>query len=247
MKLSKRFIFAGCLILNTFLTILAINLTTSQAQAQLLKSVKDGLESQEKSVKALDQKLQNLESSYKKLDRALNKELTFREGLKFVLAFEGGLTDDDGDPGGLTNLGITHTEYDQYRISKGLQPRSVAKISLKEASDIYRNTYWVKSGCGDLTRRVALSCFDWQVNSGRGVTTLQQTLGGIAVDGSIGSETLNELDSWLSKPGNENKLLHNYFEKRESAYRQWGVGIQSKFLQGWLRRSETLKDYLKVS
>ncbi len=246
MKLSKTILFFSCLMLSTFVSILASNLTTSQAQAQLLKSVEQGLKSQEKSVNALSEKIQYLESNYKKLDKALNKELTFREGLKFVLAFEGGLTNDEGDPGGLTNLGITHTEYDQYRTNKGLPLRSVANISFKEASDIYRNTYWIESGCGDLTRRVALSCFDWQVNSGRGVTTLQQTLGGIAVDGVIGPETLNELDAWISKPENDDKLLHNYFERRENDYRRWSVGIQSKFLRGWLRRSDGLKDYLKV-
>ncbi len=169
MKLNKQIVFASCLVLNTFLSILASNLTTSQAQAQLLKSVTVGLESQEKSINAISEKLQNLEDNYKKLQQALNKELTFKEGLKFVLAFEGGLTNDEGDAGGLTNLGSTHTEYDQYRSRKGLPPRSVAKISLKEATDIYKHTYWEDSGCGKLTRRVALSCFDWEVNSGRGI------------------------------------------------------------------------------
>ena len=245
MKLSKRFIFAGCLIINTFLTILAINLTTSQAQAQLLKSVREGLESQEKSLKALDQKLQNLEDNYKKLQQALNKELTFKEGLKFVLAFEGNFSDDEGDAGGATGWGITHTEYDQYRDRKGLPRQSVAKISLKEASDIYKHTYWEDSGCSDLTRRVALSCFDWEVNAGRGIQTLQQTLG-VHPDGLLGHETTNELDAWVAKEDGEDHLLHNYFERRENFYRRWGVGSQAKFLHGWLRRAETLRDYLKV-
>ena len=231
--------------LNTFLSILASNLTTSQAQAQLLKSVTVGLESQEKSVNALSQKIQNLESSYKKLDKALNKELTFREGLKFILAFEGGLTNDAGDSGGLTNLGITHNEYDEYRDRIGLPRRSVATISLKEATDIYRHKYWEDSGCSDFTRRLALSCLDWEVNSGRAIKTLQETLG-VHVDGLIGHETTNELDAWFAKEDGEDHLLHNYFERRENFYRRWGVRSQAKFLQGWLRRSDTLKKYLKV-
>ncbi|MBR8832716.1 MAG: hypothetical protein DSM106950_01395 [Stigonema ocellatum SAG 48.90 = DSM 106950] len=211
-----------------------------------MKTIQQAFQSQSKASKAVEQDMKELKNNYKKLNDLLNKEVSFEEGLKFALAFEGGLSDDEGDTGGLTNLGITHTEYDEYRASKGLSRRSVADISLVEATDIYRNKYWLASGCADTPRRVAISCFDWQVNSGRGMSLLQQTLGGLSVDGIFGPETSNELNSWLAKAAGEDRLLHNYFERRENLYRHWGVGSQRKFLHGWLRRAKALKKYLHV-
>lgn len=234
------------LVFDVFLCLVTFSLASSNPNSSLLELINKKLESQNKEMQSVTTELNKFKGEFEKLKKDVSKQLSFKEGLKFVLAFEGGLSDDEGDSGGLTNLGITHSEYDQYRDHLGLPRRSVAEISLSEATHIYKHTYWLNSGCAETPRRVALSCFDWQVNAGRGMSLLQQTLGGINVDGIFGSETENELDSWLSKPGNEDKLLHNYFDRREDAYRRWGVGSQAKFLGGWLRRAEALKDYLKV-
>jgi len=246
-KLS--FFLAGCIFLNT-LVLVYLQHVTGRGQLQEVqtefKTFEKELKTNSQQFKAVEKDVQELKTNYEKLKNLLDKEVSFKEGLQFVLAFEGGLSNDEADSGGLTNLGITHSEYDQYRAQKGLPFQSVANITLTEASDIYKQTYWLKSRCGDMPRRVAISCFDWQVNAGRGVATLQQVLGGIDVDGIAGPETFNELNSWLSVAGNENKLLHNYFSDREDDYRRWGVGTQAKFLGGWLRRAEALKDYLKV-
>ena len=204
------------------------------------------LKSLESHITSEDKQMQNIYLELNKINKQLPKELSFRDGLKFVLAAEGGISDDAADTGGLTNLGITHTEYDSYRASKELPLRSVRDISLVEARDIYRHNYWLKSGCSDTPRRVAISCFDWQVNSGRGFSTLQLALGGIAADGIPGHRTFNELSYWLTKPNHEDKLLHKYFAIREADYRRWGVGSQSVFLGGWLRRAQDLKNYLAI-
>jgi len=217
------------------------------AESNLLKNVEQQIQSEGKQMQAVSIQLSNLKKQYEQLSKDVANNLTFKEGLKFVLAAEGGVSNDAADSGGLTNLGITHTEYDAYRKQKALPLRSVVDISLKEARDIYKHTYWMNSGCGATPRRVALSCFDWEVNSGRGFSDLQLTLGGIAVDGIPGPETSNELTSWLSKPRGEDKLLHNYFDLRENRYRKWGVGSQRVFLNGWLSRAESLKNYLQVS
>ena len=49
--------------------------------------------------------------------------------LKFVLAREGGYSNNKDDLGGETNKGITHTTYDSYRRSKGLPTIDVKNIS----------------------------------------------------------------------------------------------------------------------
>ncbi len=211
---------------------------------KLLKSIQQQIQLESQQMEGMAGEINKLKQNYQNLNKQLSQELSFKEGLKFVLAAEGGISDDAADRGGLTNLGITHSEYAQYRIGKGLAPRSVTQISLLEARDIYKHNYWINSGCGSTPRRIAISCFDWQVNSNRGFFTLQQTLG-VKADSVPGHQTYNELDYWLSK-NKENLLLHNYFDIREADYRRWGVGSQSIFLNGWLRRAESLKSYLHV-
>ncbi|MBO3459953.1 hypothetical protein G7B40_040210 [Aetokthonos hydrillicola Thurmond2011] len=174
---------------------------------------------------------------------ATDKDYT--DALNLVLQFEGGYTNDPTDTGGETNYGIIHSEYDQYRRSKGLAPQNVRYMKLEEAKDIYRNKYWLGASCNQFTRRVAIAVFDWQVNSGRGVSTLQKCLG-VKADGIVGHQTLNEFAYWLSKQSGEDRLLSNYFDNREHSYRCWGVGSQACFLEGWLNRLNQLKKYLGV-
>jgi lysozyme family protein len=116
---------------------------------------------------------------------------------------------------------------------------------MDEVEDIYRTSYWMNASCDQMPRATAISVFDWQVNSGKGVTTLQACLG-VSVDGIVGHETINELEYWISKPNGEARLLHNYMNYRECCYRQWGHGSQSVFLKGLIDRVESLKKYLKV-
>ena len=143
-------------------------------------------------------------------------------------------------------MGITHTEYDEYRLVNHLPFQSVIKISIREAVKIYRYKYWLKPRCADMPRRLSIACFDYQVNTGRAIVALQSVLG-IKEDGIAGSETFNELKAWLNKPKNEDKLLCNYFKDREDHYRFWGTGSQRKFLRGWLRRNEALKEKLHIA
>ena len=172
-------------------------------------------------------------------------EEVFQEALNLCLQYEGGYTNDPTDTGGETNFGIIHEEYDGYRRSKGLLTQNVRRMTLDEAKDIYRHKYWLGACCNKMPRRVAIATFDWQVNSGRGVSTLQKCLG-VAADGIVGHQTLNELEYWHSMPGGEDRLLLAYFQRRVDCYRRWGVGTQKVFLQGWLNRAASLKNYLRV-
>lgn len=74
----------------------------------------------------------------------------FERALDFVLAWEGGYTNDPLDPGGATNLGITQREYDQWRWNRKRPARSVREIALDEARAIYRDQYWTPCRCGEL-------------------------------------------------------------------------------------------------
>jgi lysozyme family protein len=92
----------------------------------------------------------------------------FSACLAYTLREEGGLSNDPGDPGGVTNKGITHATYDSYRAGKALYPRSVAQITDGEIQDIYLTGYWSPIGAEGLPAGVDLSAFDYAVNSGPG-------------------------------------------------------------------------------
>jgi hypothetical protein len=239
------FVIADIVCFGVFLHVEKYN-SNSQLQNSLglLNKIEQNITTQSKQFQSLSSELDKLKKDVQNLNQKLSKELVFQEGLKFVLAAEGGLSDDKNDSGGLTKFGITHTEYYNYRAQKGLSQRSVRLISLSEAQDIYKHYYWENSGCDYPPRRVAIACLDWQVNSGRGFSTLQQALG-LKPDAIVGHQTLNELDYWLKK-NKESTLLSNYFDIRENDYRRWGVGNQRVFLQGWMARAQALKKYLHV-
>jgi lysozyme family protein len=92
----------------------------------------------------------------------------FERSLKLTLRYEGGFSSDPHDPGGDTNFGITHQEYDKYRSANNLPQQSVRNITVDEYTDIYRNEYWNAMHCDDLPNGTDFVTFDAAVNSGTG-------------------------------------------------------------------------------
>jgi lysozyme family protein len=112
-----------------------------------------------------------------------------------VLRHEGGYVDHPRDPGGATNMGITHKTLARWRqVSPWwkLDKAAVRGLERAEAARIYRASYWDASRAGLLPAGLDLALFDFAVNSGpdRAVRLLQAELG-VAVDGRIGPLTLD--------------------------------------------------------
>lgn len=111
-----------------------------------------------------------------------------------VLRHEGGYVDHPSDPGGATNMGITHKTLARWRnISPwwNLPKAEVKALGRAEAARIYRASYWDRSKAGKLPAGLDLALFDFAVNSGpdRAIRTLQTELG-VVVDGQVGPLTL---------------------------------------------------------
>ncbi len=95
--------------------------------------------------------------------------MTFETALQQILKWEGGFADHPADPGGATNYGVTQATYDAYRRKAGLPTRSVRDIERSEVEAIYREAYWLRAGCDDISPpALALCVFDAAVNSGVG-------------------------------------------------------------------------------
>lgn len=111
-----------------------------------------------------------------------------------ILKHEGGYADHPSDPGGATNMGITHKTLARWR---GIDPwwdlpkTEIRALARSEASAIYKALYWERCKAGSLPPGVDLAVFDYAVNSGpdRAVRVLQ-SLVGVVQDGFVGPVTL---------------------------------------------------------
>lgn len=114
----------------------------------------------------------------------------FAACLAEVLPHEGGYSDHPSDPGGATNLGITHATLAAWR-GKPVTKQDVRNLSKAEASAIYRARYWDAVQGDLLPPGLDLAVFDYAVNSGpgRAARSLQAVLG-VTQDGAIGPATL---------------------------------------------------------
>lgn len=122
-----------------------------------------------------------------------------------VLRHEGGYADHPSDPGGATNLGITHKTLARWRkVSPWwkLPKTAVKELQRAEAARIYRASYWDRSHAGQLPAGLDLALFDFAVNSGpdRAIRTLQAELA-VAADGQVGPLTLDAVETHARRSG----------------------------------------------
>lgn len=162
--------------------------------------------------------------------------------LPLILIFEGGFTDDPVDKGGRTNKGIIKKVYDAYRVAKKLPPADVKDITNAEVAEIYMNNYWLPSKCDKMADKLATTVFDTSVNMGcgRSIKFIQQSIGA-KVDGVIGPETISKLAAM-----DQVQLTNTFLSNREAFYRAIVKRdpTQIRFLNGWLRRLNFVKDFV---
>lgn len=151
-------------------------------------------------------------------DKDYDKE--YPQMLKFVLAREGGYSNNKDDLGGETNKGITHTTYDSYRRSKGLPTQSVKYMTEDEMQDIYYKNYYKASGADKIDNpRLSMYVFDTAVNMGVSVAKN------------------------LYKKSGDN--LEKFEQLRRDKYNAYAEAkpSQKKWLQGWQNRVTHVKDF----
>ena len=81
----------------------------------------------------------------------------FNKCVEFVLAREGGYSNDPNDSGGETNFGISK------RWHKTLDIKNLTK---EQAIEIYKKEYWIPCGAELLDNKMGLAVFDTAVNCG---------------------------------------------------------------------------------
>lgn len=156
----------------------------------------------------------------------------FALALARVLVHEGGKGDDPRDPGGRTNAGITHIDYDAYRKRKELPLRDVWDMEDNERDEIYRTRYWDAVLGDELPSGLDYTVFDGAVNSGvaQSVKWLQRALGNIPVDGHIGAVTLAAVVSFADVQG----VIKTALQARRVFLEN--LRTFSIFGKGWIKR-----------
>lgn len=152
-----------------------------------------------------------------------------------VLAYEGGYTDDPGDPGNWTGgaVGVGTLEGTNYGISAAAYPTlDIPNLTEAAAEGIYQRDYWVPIQGDQMPLALALVTLDGAVNSGvsQSAKWLQIVLG-VTVDGDIGPETLGAVSAW---PGALATLCSETLAERLCSLAQ--DADFSTFGLGWSRR-----------
>ncbi|WP_426956086.1 glycoside hydrolase family 108 protein [Muricoccus radiodurans] len=165
---------------------------------------------------------------------AANAEDRFDRCLSPVLEMEGGFVNDPRDPGGATNMGITHRTLADFRETEVTED-DVRNLTRSEAREIYRARYWTPLRCADLPLGVDLMVFDFGVNAGPGRSAkLLQRCVGVKQDGAIGPITLAAVRA--CRPA---ALITHLAEGRMAHYRS--LSTFPVFGRGWTRRNDHMR------
>jgi lysozyme family protein len=136
----------------------------------------------------------------------------FHRSLEFVFKWEGGLSIDSSDKGGTTKFGISQRAYPALDIKN---------LTQEQASEIYKQDYWLKAHCDQMPWPLCLVMFDTAVNMG--------------VKRAIGF--LDEAFKRDLVP-----LEDHVLDQREAFYLKLATRkTMRKFLKGWLARLNDLR------
>lgn len=150
--------------------------------------------------------------------------------LAVTLPHEGGYSDHPNDPGGATNMGITHKTLADARGVASVTKADVKALSLAEATAIYDRKFWRTINGDALPFGVDLVTFDFGVNSGpsRAARYLQAVLG-MKQDGRVGKDTA------AAAVMADGKAVIQKLSAKRLSFMQ-GLAIWGTFKRGWSRR-----------
>lgn len=161
--------------------------------------------------------------------------LQFTRSLETIFKHEGGYVDHPDDPGGATNMGITHKTLAAWR-GNPVTRDDVRNMSREEAGEIYRANYWNALSCDALPSGVDLVVFDFGVNAGvsRAAKLLQRIVH-VEQDGQVGPITVG-----AAKAIDAEHIVSSFSDGRMEHYRS--LRIWDTFKNGWTRRTKETRE-----
>jgi lysozyme family protein len=156
----------------------------------------------------------------------------------FVVASEGGFTDNPADPGNWTGgkVGVGVCNGTKFGISAAAHSDlNIENLTRDEAKTLYQREYWDRVRGDRLPATIALLVFDAAVNNGvsRAARWLQQAVS-VAQDGVIGPRTLQAIDHLVARPGGSAELCAELLAQR--LIFMISLPTWKSFGLGWARR-----------
>lgn len=146
-----------------------------------------------------------------------------------VIKHEGGFVDHPKDPGGMTNLGVTRRNWENY-LGRDVSEADMRSLTPDRVKPFYKALYWDKIKGDQLPSGVDYAAFDLAVNSGPvKAAKLLQEISGVPVDGLIGPRSLDAIHACDAKEVAETLCdLRMDFLKRLSTFETFGKGWSSR-------------------
>jgi lysozyme family protein len=153
---------------------------------------------------------------------------------KLMLASEGGFVNHPSDPGGMTNLGVTKTTWENW-VGRESDEKEMRGLTPEKVEPLYKKKFWDACRCDELPSGIDYLVFDFAVNAGpgRSIKTLQSAVGATP-DGGIGPMTLAAVNSF-----SEAELVDKFSQAKEDFYRS--LNTFETFGKGWLNRVAAVK------
>jgi len=161
----------------------------------------------------------------------------FDDSFEVLMEFEGYISDDAHDAGGLTKYGISQRAYPDL---------DIANLTLDDARTIYKRDYFHAAHCHELPSMLAAHVFDTAVNMGtRRAIRFAQRAVGAKPDGAFGPKTRAAVQAACAHRG-EAEVINDFQSYRAVFYAQLAARkpSQKKFLRGWMRRTYRLQQFL---
>jgi len=148
---------------------------------------------------------------------------------RLVLKHEGGYVNNNLDPGGMTNLGVTKRVWEEF-VGHRVDEADMRSLTPDMVKPLYKRMYWDKIRGDSLPLGVDYATYDFAVNSGvERAAKMLQTVVGASPDGVIGPKTLAEVGSL--PPADVIRSLCAAREAFLQSLKTWPV-----FGKGWGRR-----------
>tara|TARA_R110000868_G_scaffold66646_6_gene198419 strand:+ start:278 stop:787 length:510 start_codon:yes stop_codon:yes gene_type:complete len=151
-----------------------------------------------------------------------------------VLKHEGGFVNHPKDPGGMTNLGVTRTNWELF-LDHDVTEADMRALTPEMVKPFYKKNYWDRIRGDELPSGVDYAAYDLAVNSGTGrAAKYLQQIAGVTADGVIGPRSMEAI-----KKCDAEDVVDEICNMRMTFLK--GLGTFETFGKGWSSRVAEVK------
>ena len=164
----------------------------------------------------------------------------WQKSFELMLKSEGGFVNHPSDPGGMTNLGVTKTTWENW-VGRESDEAEMRGLTPEKVEPLYKKKYWDAVRGDEIENGgVAYLLFDFAVNAGvgRSIKTLQTAVG-VTPDGGFGPMTMAAVQAV-----DPVDLIERFSQAKEDFYRS--LTTFSTFGTGWLNRVADVKQHANL-